>query len=156
MEKVMLKERSISSKKVGIGIIITIKMAITAMAIIAELDLAASMECIRYLWLWDQTSYFIRIFLCFSARIQRPEFPQPPGKGLPVCNQSIATILYNTYARGLSSPGNIIFFGTCLIFSAITFFPLATNLGSSHFFKIVFYGHSQMSGIGNDTSALGT
>jgi hypothetical protein len=42
MEKVMLKERRMSSKKVGIGIIMTIRIAITAMAIIAELDFAAS------------------------------------------------------------------------------------------------------------------
>jgi hydrogenase maturation factor len=42
IEKVMLKERRISRRKVGIGIIITKRIAITAMAIMAELDIAES------------------------------------------------------------------------------------------------------------------
>jgi hypothetical protein len=46
IEKVKLKERRISSKKVGIGIIMTIRMAMTAMAIIAELDLAESKKAL--------------------------------------------------------------------------------------------------------------
>jgi hypothetical protein len=42
MEKVRLKESRISNKKVGIGMIITIKIAITPIAITAELDFAES------------------------------------------------------------------------------------------------------------------
>jgi len=42
MEKVMLRERKISNKKVGMGMIMTMRIAITAIAISAELDFAAS------------------------------------------------------------------------------------------------------------------
>ena len=42
MEKVMLKARNTSSRKGGIGMIMTIRIAITAIAIMAELDFIAS------------------------------------------------------------------------------------------------------------------
>ena len=44
MDKVILKDKRISRKKVGIGIIITMRMPTTPIAIIAELDLALSIN----------------------------------------------------------------------------------------------------------------
>jgi len=60
MEIAILKDRRISSRKVGIGTIITMRMAITPMAIIAELDLA------------DSRNVFVPIVVCACAIIFYP------------------------------------------------------------------------------------
>ena len=61
MDIAMLKDNRISSKKVGIGIIITIRIAITPIAIIAELDLAESRNAFLPVVTCASAIYFIRI-----------------------------------------------------------------------------------------------
>ena len=55
MEIAMLKDSKISSKKVGMGRIMTMRIAMTPIAIIAELDLA------------DSKNAFVPVLACGSA-----------------------------------------------------------------------------------------